>query len=219
VNIAIIGTGSVGSGLAGAFVRAGHVVHVAGRSAESAESAAAATGAVASTTPASAAAIADVVILAVPFGSVEEITAAIRPVVNGKIIVDVTNPATEDWSGPLFGGTDSAAERIAAWLPETHVVKAFNTVFAGNIASPAPEGIALDGYVAADDASARARVLELVAAIGLTPVDVGPLAAARQLEALAWLNISLNMQPGSTWRTGWKLVGAPAARPTVAAAA
>jgi NADPH-dependent F420 reductase len=209
VNIAIIGTGSVGTGLAGAFVEAGHHVYLAGRTYAQATTAAAATGAEAAVNAASAAALADVVVLAVPFGSVEEIAQAIAPVVNGKIVVDVTNPAKDDWSGPLFFGTGSGAEQIAAWLPEARVVKAFNTLFAGNIAAPTREGIALDGFVAADDAAARTAILELAAAIGLNPVDVGRLSAARLLEPLAWLNISLNMQPGWSWTTGWKLVGAP----------
>jgi 8-hydroxy-5-deazaflavin:NADPH oxidoreductase len=212
VDIAIIGTGSVGSGLATAFVGAGHRVYLAARSVDKVEAAAQAAGAIVATSPAAAAALADVVVLAVPFGAAEEVAAAIRPVVNGKTIVDVTNPAKLDWSGPLFGGTDSGAERIAAWLPEAHVVKAFNTLLANNIADPALEGIKLDGYVAADDGGAKAGVLALAASIGLNPIDVGPLSAARQLESLAWLNISLNMAPGSTWKTGWKLVGAPLSR-------
>ena len=211
MNIAIIGTGSVGTGLATAFVDAGHQVVIAGRTAEQAETAAAATGAVASANPTAAAALSDVIVLAVPFGSVEDIAAAIAPVANGKTIIDVTNPANADWSGPLFFGTGSGAEQIAAWLPDAHVVKAFNTLLAGNIANPSPEGIALDGFVAADDAAAKAAVLELAGSIGLHPVDSGALSAARLLEPLAWLNISLNMQPGWTWKTGWKLVGAPEA--------
>lgn len=210
MNIAIIGTGNVGSGLASAFVNAGHHVYLAGRTAKQATTAAAATGAEAAANPASAAALADVIVLAVPFGSVEEIAQAVKPVVNGKIVIDVTNPAKEDWSGPLFFGTGSGAEQIAAWLPEARVVKAFNTLFAGNIANPAPDGVALDGFVAGDDAIAKAAIFELEAAIGLNPVDVGPLRAARLLEPLAWLNISLNMQPGWSWKTGWRLVGAPA---------
>ena len=213
MNIAIIGTGNVGAGLARAFVEAGQHVYIAGRTHAQATTAATATGSEAVANAASAAALGDVIVLAVPFGSVEEIAAAIAPVVNGKIVIDVTNPAKEDWSGPLFFGTGSGAEQIAAWLPEARVVKAFNTLFAGNIANPSPEGIALDGYVAADDAAARATVLELAAAIGLNPVDVGRLSAARLLEPLAWLNISLNMQPGWSWKTGWKLVGAPAPVP------
>ena len=113
-----------------------------------------------------------------PFGSAEEISAAIAPVANGKIIVDVTNPAKADWSGPLFFGTGSGAEQIAAWLPEAHVVKAFNTLLAGNIANPSPDGIELDGFVAADDArQRRPTVLELAGSIGLHPVDVGPRSA------------------------------------------
>jgi NADPH-dependent F420 reductase len=209
VNIAIIGTGNVGSGLASAFVGAGHHVYIAGRTAERASAAAATTGAEAVANPATAAALADVIVLAVPFGSVEALAEAIAPVSNGKIVVDVTNPAKEDWSGPLFFGTGSGAEQIAAWLPAARIVKAFNTLFANNIADPSPEGIVLDGFVAGDDSDAKATILELAAAIGLNPVDVGRLSVARLLEPLAWLNISLNMQPGGTWKTGWKLVGAP----------
>ena len=52
--------------------------------------------------------------------------------------------------------------------------------------------------------------------IGLDPVDVGPLARARQLEGLAFLNITLNIANGGTWQSGWKLVGAPATVPAAA---
>lgn len=173
MDIAIIGTGSVGSGLARAFVAAGHRVHLTARSADRTLAAAEATGASIAASPAAAAALGDVVVLAVPFGAVEEVVTAIRPVVNGKTIVDVTNPAKPDWSGPLFGGTDSGAERIAAWLPDAHVVKAFNTLLANNIADPAPDGIRLDGYVAGNDPAAKAIVLELAGSIGLNPIDVG----------------------------------------------
>ena len=60
-----------------------------------------------------------------------------------------------------------------------------------------------------DDAAAKAQVLELVRSIGLRPVDVGSLPRARQLEALAFLNIAINVANGGTWSSGWKLVGAP----------
>ena len=212
MNIAVIGTGSVGSALAGRFVKAGHTVYLAARSADAVARVAAETGGVATADAAAAAALAEVIVLAVPFGAVEEIATTIRTVSNGKVIVDVTNPAREDWSGPLFVGDDSGAERIAGWLPEANVVKAFNTVFAGNLVG-APEGAVLDGFVAADDAAAKETVVLLTEATGLRPVDVGPLGAARQLEQLAWLNISLNMRPGSTWRSGWALFGAPTAQP------
>ena len=212
MNIAIIGAGNVGSGLATALVGAGHEVTVAARSPESASKVASGAGASSAVNAGSAAAVADIVVVAVPFTAAEAVAREIRPFVNGKVVVDVTNPAKPDWSGPLFEGADSGAERLAAWLPEARVVKALNTVFAGNLANPMAGGSPLDGYVAGDDAAAKTAVLDLVASMGLNPIDAGPLAASRQLEALAWLNISLNAANGWSWQTGWKLVGAPERR-------
>ncbi len=58
--------------------------------------------------------------------------------------------------------------------------------------------------------------LSLVESIGLNPVYVGPLSRARQLEGLAFLNITLNVANGGNWHSGWKLVGAPGPVPTAA---
>ena len=58
-----------------------------------------------------------------------------------------------------------------------------------------------------------ATVLGLVGSIGLNPVDVGPLVRARQLEGLAFLNMSLNIVHEGDWQSGWKLVDAPATVP------
>ncbi len=66
--------------------------------------------------------------------------------------------------------------------------------------------------MAGDDAAAKAVVLELVASIGLNPVDVGPLARARQLEGLAFLNMALNITNEGSWQSGWSLVAAPAGK-------
>ncbi len=96
------------------------------------------------------------------------------------------------------------------------MVKAFNTVFASNQADPITEGVKLDGYVAGNDAASKRQVLDLVGSIGLDPIDVGPLERARQLEGLAFLNITINMANGGSWQSGWKLVGAPATLPTAA---
>ncbi len=91
------------------------------------------------------------------------------------------------------------------------MVKAFNTLFSSNQADPNVDGIQLDGFVAADDAAAKATVLELVASIGLRPIDAGPLDRAQQLEQLAFLNIALNATNGWSWESGWRLAGAPTA--------
>ena len=69
----------------------------------------------------------------------------------------------------------------------------------------------MDAFVAGDDAAAKGAVGELARSIGFNPIDAGPAPAARYLEALAWLNISLNLANGWTWQTGWKLLGVPVA--------
>jgi 8-hydroxy-5-deazaflavin:NADPH oxidoreductase len=70
------------------------------------------------------------------------------------------------------------------------------------MAEPSPE---VDGYVAADDPKAKQLVMSLVESIGFSPLDVGPLSAARQLEGMAWLNIGLNSANGWGWTSAWRL--------------
>jgi predicted dinucleotide-binding enzyme len=110
-------------------------------------------------------------------------------------------------NGPAIDNGESNADRLAAWLPDAHVVKAFNTLFAARQAAPVVDGEAVDGYVAGDDPAAKTVVLRLAESIGLRPIDVGGLVMARTLEAMAWLNISLQLQNGWPWQTGWRLVG------------
>jgi predicted dinucleotide-binding enzyme len=89
------------------------------------------------------------------------------------------------------------------------VVKAFNTVFAGNQANPAGQGMTLDALFATDDEGARATVAALASSIGFRPVHVGPLAAASELEAMAWLNIRLQLITGGSWQTAYVMVAPP----------
>ena len=212
MDIAIIGAGNVGTALATSFKRAGHDVVIASRDPEDAGSVAAATHSRVATSNVRAAADADLVVLAIPFSSIPVVAAEIAEAVAGKPVVDATNRMSFGANGPDIDTTTSNAEELAALLPDAHVVKAFNTLFASNQSDPIAEGVQLSGFVAGDDADAKALVLELVREIGLDPVDVGPLARARQLEGLAFLNITLNIANGGSWQSGWKLVGAPIAR-------
>jgi NADPH-dependent F420 reductase len=216
MDIAIIGAGTLGKALATSFKRAGHNVTVASRDPNDAGTLAAATGSTAAPSNAAAAATADVIVLAVPFSSIREIADEIATAVGGKPVVDATNRMSFGANGPEIDTTSSNAEELAALLPDASVIKAFNTVLASHQSDPTAEGVQLDGYVAGDDESTKATVLQLVDSIGLTPVDVGPLARARQLEGLAFLNITLNVANEGSWQSGWKLVGAPAKRPVAA---
>ena len=210
MDIAIIGAGNVGRALAGSFVRAGHNVIIASRDPEHAGAVASATSSRVANSNLEAARAAEIVVLAIPFTSAADVATEIREAVAGKPVIDVTNRLSFGPSGPVLESGDSNAEQLAAWLPEASVIKAFNTLFASSQAAPIAEGMQLDGFVAGDDVSAKARVFELVLSMGLRPVDVGPLSRAQQLEQLAFLNIALNITNGGAWQGGWRLIGAPA---------
>jgi NADPH-dependent F420 reductase len=149
---------------------------------------------------------ADLVVLAVPYTTIVTVLDEIGPALAGKIVVDATNPLKPDYSGLSPEGT-SGAEEIQALVPTARVVKAFNTALAARQTDPEIAGVQVDGFVAADDEEAKALVLDLVKSMGFHPIDAGELAMARYLEAIAFLNISLQMRHGWSWQSGWKLVG------------
>ena len=205
MKVAIIGAGNVGKALATSITRAGHEVTLSATTPESAQAAAQQVGATAAQSNVSAVAGADVVILAIPYVTAGEAVAAeLRDAVAGLTVVDATNPVKLDYSGLATNGT-SAAEQFQARMPDAHVVKAFNTIFAANQADPSASGTPIDGYVAGDDADAKRDVLTLIGSMGFTPLDVGPLSRARQLEGMAYLNIGLNAANGWGWTSAWKL--------------
>jgi hypothetical protein len=211
MKVAIIGTGNVGSALGGTLARAGHEVTFAAQDAAKTREVAARAGAVASASVAEAVADADVVVLAVPYSAADGVAREIAPAVGGKVVIDATNPIRPDYSGLATGPEASGAELLAGPLGDAKVVKAFNTLFAGVQANPAGLDTRIDALFATDDEAARDTVALLATSAGFRPVHVGPLAAARELEAMAWLNIRLNMLTGGSWQSSYVLVGAPEA--------
>jgi predicted dinucleotide-binding enzyme len=149
---------------------------------------------------------ADVVVLAVPYPTVDAVLAEAGGALDGKVVIDTTNRVDPAAPGSTLDGT-SSAEQIQARAPGAKVVKAFNTAFASRQADPVVDGVALDGFLAGDDEQAKRTVTELVDSIGFRPIDVGPLAMARALEALALLNIMLQIRNNWPWQAGFKLVG------------
>jgi 8-hydroxy-5-deazaflavin:NADPH oxidoreductase len=206
LNISIIGAGNLGRAVAAAAKAAGHEVTITASNPQHAETSAQALGVNWAPSNREAIETSDIVVLAVPYPAVEALIGDIGDDLAGRILVDATNRVDPDDLAASLDGT-SAAEQISDRLPETRVVKAFNTVFASNQTSPVVDGVQLDGFVAGDDADAKGQVLRLLESMGLKPVDTGPLPMARVLEAMGLLNIVLNMREGWSWQTGWKLVG------------
>jgi 8-hydroxy-5-deazaflavin:NADPH oxidoreductase len=209
MDIAIIGAGNVGKALAGSFKRAGHTVTIAAAHPEHAADAARAIGALAAATNSEAVAGSDLVVLAVPEAALEAVAADIGDAARGKVVVDVSNRQTPNPAGTAT----SAAEELQARLPNSKVVKAFNTLLVSRQANPDVGGLKADGFVAGDDETAKQTVLDAVESVGFRPVDAGSLAAARTLEGMAWLNINRNLA-GGTWQDAWILVGPEVAADT-----
>ena len=206
MKIAIIGAGNVGGGLATAAAKAGHDVVLSAGDAAAAQAAAATAGAAAAASNLEAVQGADLVVLAVPNGAVTGIVTELGDALNGKIVVDVTNPLTDDYSDLTTSGV-SAAELLQQQLPGASVVKAFNTIFAARHSNPTENGQPLDAFIAADDDVAKTAVSSLAESLGYRVIDAGGLRMARSLEEMAFLNISLNAKNGWAWQSGWKLVG------------
>jgi 8-hydroxy-5-deazaflavin:NADPH oxidoreductase len=186
----IIGSGNVGSALARGLKRAGHEVRAAGNDPMAVRETASWAG---------------VVFLAVPFAAVDAAVEAAGSALDGKALVDVTNALGPDMSLAV-GFTTSGAERLQEKAPKARVVKAFNTVFARHMDSGRLGDQPLTAFVAADDASAKATVLQLAREIGFDAVDAGPLKNARLLEPLAYLNIQLGYVLQMGTQIGFKLL-------------
>ena len=206
MRIAIIGSGNVGSALAAAATKAGHEVALSASEAESAREAAGKVGAKAADSNADAVRDAQIVVLAVPGLAVSGIADELGSALDGKVVVDSTNPINETFDD-LFTTGRSSAEELQDKLPNAKVVKAFNTIFAGRHGNPFEGEQPLDAFIAGDDADAKAKVGELATSLGYKVIDAGGLRMARSLEEMAFLNISLNATQGWVWQSGWKLVG------------
>jgi NADPH-dependent F420 reductase len=191
-TIAIIGTGDVGGALGPEFAAQGHTIVYGSRNPErdrvkelvanSGEGASA-------TTPADAAAQADIVVLAVPGLMVEEITRSLGDL-SGKIIIDPTNPLERRMNRLEHAVDTSNAEIIQAAAPGAYVVKAFNTLNWATMVDPSSAGGPVSIPLVGDNARAKEKVAELVAGMGLEPIDVGPLRDARWVEGMLilWIN-------------------------------
>jgi len=192
MKVGVIGAGNMGSAFARRLGAAGHEVSIASRDLEDARNVAATVGGAVRAVPQQELADGvEVVIAATYFPSqVDALRASGR--LDGKIVVEISNPLKPDMSGLAVGFTTSAAEEIARAIPGAKLVKAFNTVFAQVLADPAPAGAAaVQVFYAGDDEDAKRTVRALIESMGFEPVDAGPLGNARLLEPLGMLNIYL----------------------------
>lgn len=201
MSISIIGAGNMGAAIAQVALAAGTAVQVLTRDGSAADVDPRVT-----TAAVGDELTGDVVVLALPYAALAEVAQAYGSRLDGKVVVDITNPvdfATFD-SLVVPAGT-SAAEELARLLPGAHVVKAFNTTFAATLVSGAVGPLPTTVLVAGDDETAVKTVVEAFSGGDVRVVPVGPLRRARELEALGFLQLTLAASSTTSWTTGFAL--------------
>jgi 8-hydroxy-5-deazaflavin:NADPH oxidoreductase len=195
--IAVLGTGHLGGTLGTRLAATGHSVVYGSRTPgeERVTALVRDSGPNASVASlAQATARARIVVFALPWEPVKELLPKLGDL-SGKLIIDPMNARPQVAAGyPVRpDSSTSVAEQLQSLVPQAQVVKAFNTIWYKNLANPARVGGPISIPLAGADPDAKRRVSQLVAALGLDPVDVGPLVAARYIEDLLRLEIGYAM--------------------------
>ena len=191
MEITIIGTGNMARGIATRALAGGHSVTLLGTETANAQALADELSGDVRAGQVGDPLTGDVVVLAVWYAAVDDVLGRYGDQLDGKVLVDITNPIDVEAFEPLRLDAGSAAQEIAAKVPGARVVKAFNTTFAGTLEQGSVAGEPLDVLVASDDEGAKEIVSRVVSDGGLRAIDAGPLRRARELEALGYLHMTL----------------------------
>jgi predicted dinucleotide-binding enzyme len=188
-RITIIGKGSMGNAIGGVFASGGSdVAYVTHGQTEATISG-------------------NIVVLAVPYPEVDGILTVFGVQLEGKTVVDITNPLDFSTFDSLVVPADaSAASHIQAKLPKSHVLKAFNTTFAATLANRQLGGVPTTVLVAGDDADAKTSLIGAITAGGVSALDAGALSRARELEAIGFLQLTLAVSEKIGWDGGFAVI-------------
>jgi NADPH-dependent F420 reductase len=193
MKIAIIGIGNVGGTLGPAWAKAGHdvIFGVRDPNSEKVKTVLENTGQKARVAGVAEAALAaEIVVFATPWSATQDAVQAAGNL-EGKLVVDCTNPIAPDLKGLVIGTTTSAAEQVAQWAKGARVVKAFNTTGSGNMSNPLYGSQPLTIFICGDDPEAREMVARLAEDLGFEPFIAGPLYHARYFEPMAMLWVDM----------------------------
>lgn len=197
MKITVIGTGNMGSAFAKQLSAAGHIVRLTGRDTGKAQTLAEQFVNVSAYAASEALGDSEVVVLATPY---DDAVPALQSLgdLTGKVVIDITNPLSADYMSLTVGHVTSASEEIAKSVPQAHVVKAFNTLFAQVLADGPTFANDQTGsvFVASDSERAKQTAVTLARSLGWSTVDAGGLVNARYLEPLAGFNIYLGYGAG-----------------------
>ena len=188
-SVTIFGSGNMGTAIAGVLKAGGaNIEHIGSRDT-------------------TATVAGDIVVLAVPYPALSGIVATYGPQLAGKTVVDITNPLNfETFDSLTVPADSSAAAELAAALPSSKVLKAFNTTFAGTLGAKTVGPNKTTVLIAGDDADAKSELAAAISAGGVDAIDAGRLSRARELEAVGFLQLTLAASEKVGWTGGFGIV-------------
>jgi predicted dinucleotide-binding enzyme len=193
-KVAVIGLGNIGKTVAQNFVKGNRPVIIASRKLEEAATLAKELGSLATASETGEAIKnADIIVLSVWFNTIQELFKQYSTELQGKIIIDPSNPIAPDENGgfkKIIGEKESAGQLNAALLPkDAKLVKALGTLGVASLASAAhqsPEKSVL--FYATNDTSIEAVVEQLLQDNGFDAVKVGGLDQSIRIEVFGDLH-------------------------------
>jgi predicted dinucleotide-binding enzyme len=141
-------------------------------------------------------------------GTEQALDLAGRGNLSGKTVVDVTNPLVFHDDGPptlALAHTDSGGEQVQRWLPDAHVVKAWNIVGSTHMVDPDFPGGPPDMFICGNDAGAKEDVTAILERFGWGVIDLGGIEGARLTEPLCILWVVYGLGTNS-WNHAFKLL-------------
>jgi hypothetical protein len=178
MKIGIIGSGNIGGTAAKLFLNVGHEIAVSNsKGPQSLQLFVESLGPGAKAmTVEDAIAFGDVILLAIPWRKREELRSLPSEIFKNKIVIDATNPYSENFE-VIDLGNRTSSEEVANQVPGIHLVKAFNTMYYETLRdggrTSREDRLVL--FIASDDADAKAIVSKLIEDIGFVAVDTGSL--------------------------------------------
>ncbi len=188
MNISIFGKGNMGQAIGKNLEMAGNQVKYLGHETD--------------------AELGDIVVLAVPYSAIDGILKNYENALKNKIVVDITNPVDFDTFDRLLVPSDSSvAAEVQKKLPESQVIKAFNTNFAATLNTGKVNGESQTTvFMASDFDEAKNKLADALKGSPLAVIDAGSLKRAREMEAFGFFQMTLAAREKITWTGGFSVV-------------
>ena len=192
-KVAVIGLGNIGKAVASNLVKGNREVILASHKIEDANALASQLGKLAKPADVkSAIKEADIVIMSVWFSTVQELFKQYSPELQGKIIIDPSNPIAPDGNGgfkKIIGADESAGKILKGLLPGgAKLVKALGSLGAGSLAGEAFQNPGKVLFFATDDKSVNNEVEALIRDSGFEPVSIGGIDQSIKMEVFGELH-------------------------------